>query len=331
MRLRIALSILGIVLFICLPWFMPNNYYIQVLILAIIYTIAAMGLNFIYGFTGYISFAQAAFLGIGAYTTALLTVDFGWPPLLSWIAVIVVSAVFGVLLGIPSLRLKGHYLAMATIGFTIVLQMILMNWSAVTHGAVGVNGIPSIQIGSWKADQPISFYYIAVLVAGILFLLQRNILRSKLGRSFLAIREDEIAASSTGVNLTRTKVFAFALSAIYGGLAGALYAQFSSYISPDTFSFDQSIVLFSMVLIGGSGTLLGPVVGGILLTFLPEALRFVKEYYMAIYGLGIFCAVLFMPKGIVPILTTWWEGRRRAPVEANKANVVETLSKEEVV
>lgn len=331
MARRTSLLILGTAVSIGLPWFMPNNYYVQVLVLAIIYIIAAMGLNFIYGFTGYISFAQAAFLGIGAYTTAILTVDYGWPPLLSWIAVIVVSAVFGILLGIPSLRLKGHYLAMATIGFTIVLQMILMNWNAVTHGAVGVNGIPSIQIGAWKADQPTSFYYVAMAAAGILFLFQRNILRSKLGRSFLAIREDEIAASSAGVNLTRTKVFAFVLSAVYGGLAGALYAQFSSYISPDTFSFDQSIVLFSMILIGGSGTLLGPVVGGVLLTFLPEWLRFIKEYYMAIYGLGIFFAVLFMPQGIVPVLTRWLEGRRRVRNPSDSMHVVEASNKEGVV
>ncbi len=136
----------------------------------------------------------------------------------------------------------------------------------------------------------------------------------------MAIREDEIAASSAGVNLTRTKVFAFVLSAVYGGLAGALYAQFSNYISPDTFSFDQSIVLFSMILIGGSGTLLGPVVGGALLTFfLPEWLRFIKEYYMAIYGLGIFFfAVLFMPRGIVPMLQTWRDKKRRGPFETKK-------------
>lgn len=155
MNRRTALILSGIAVSLCLPWIMPNSYYIQVLVLAVIYIIAAMGINFIYGFTGYISFAQAAFfLGIGAYTTAILTVDYGWPPILTWIAVIVISAVFGVILGIPSLRLKGHYLAMATIGFTVVLQMILMNWNAVTHGAVGINGIPGIQIGSWKADQP---------------------------------------------------------------------------------------------------------------------------------------------------------------------------------
>jgi branched-chain amino acid transport system permease protein len=315
---RTILLLLGIAVALALPWLMPDSYYVQVLVLAVIYIVAVMGINFIYGFTGYISFAQAAFMGIGAYTTALLTVDYGWPPLLSWLAVIVISAVFGVILGIPSLRLKGHYLAMATIGFTIVLQMIFMNWSAVTHGAVGVNGIPVFQIGPWTADEPVSFYYVAVVVAGILFLFQRNILRSRLGRSFLAIREDEIAASSTGINLTRTKVIAFVLSAVYGGLAGALYAQFSSYISPDTFSFDQSIVLFSMILIGGSGTLWGPVVGGMLLTFLPEWLRFIKEYYMAIYGLGIFFAVLFMPKGIVPVLKTLLEKRRLNSVQTKK-------------
>jgi branched-chain amino acid transport system permease protein len=314
-----VLFLLGAAVALGLPWLMPDSYYVQVLVLAVIYIVAVMGINFIYGFTGYISFAQAAFLGIGAYTAALLTADYGWPPLLSWLAVMVISAVFGAMLGIPTLRLKGHYLAMATIGFTIVMQMILMNWSAVTHGAVGVKGIPGFQIGSWTADQPMSFYYVAVGAAGVLFWFQRNILRSRLGRSFLAIREDEIAASSAGVNLTQTKVIAFVLSAVYGGLAGALYAQFSSYISPDTFSFDQSIVLFSMILVGGSGTLWGPVVGGALLTFLPEWLRFIKEYYMAIYGLGIFLAVLFMPKGIVPMWKASFAAKMRDSIHTKKA------------
>jgi branched-chain amino acid transport system permease protein len=318
--IRKFLPILFLIVLAISPLLMPNNYYIQLLVYGVIFTVAAIGINFIYGFTGYISFAQAAFLGIGAYTSALLSVDYAWSPMLTWVAVIVISAIFGVLLGVPSLKLKGHYLAMATIGFTFVLQALLQN-TKFTHGAQGINGIPAIAIGPFKADTPLSFFYVALIVTLILYLFQRNILKSKFGRAFLAIREDEIAASSSGIDLTKTKVVAFVLSAIYGGMAGALYAQFSSYISPDTFSFDQSIQLFTMTLLGGSGTLFGPVIGSFIVTFLPEVLRPVQDYYMAIYGLGIFFIVIFLPRGIVPVFNKWLEkGKKGKNFSVNPNN-----------
>ncbi|MCL6593105.1 MAG: branched-chain amino acid ABC transporter permease, partial [Alicyclobacillus sp.] len=249
---RLLAWLVAVAVLVAAPLAMPNDYYVQVLVTAVLYTIAAMGVNFIYGFTGYISFAQAAFFGIGSYTAALLSVDHHWPALLTWIPVVLVSALFGVLLGIPSLRLKGHYLALATIGFTFVLQMLLLNWTAFTHGAQGINNIPPVQLAGWRADGPRSAYTVCTVVGVLLFCLQRNLVRSKVGRSFLAIREDEIAAGCAGIDLTRTKVWAFVWSAIYGGMAGALYAQTSTYISPDTYSFDQSIVFFMMTLIGGA-------------------------------------------------------------------------------
>ncbi|WCK53225.1 branched-chain amino acid ABC transporter permease [Aneurinibacillus sp. Ricciae_BoGa-3] len=325
--LRKILPLLFLIVLAISPLLMPNNYYIQLLVYGVIFTVAAIGINFIYGFTGYISFAQAAFLGIGAYTAALLSVDYGWPPFLTWIAVIVISAIFGVLLGVPALKLKGHYLAMATIGFTFVLQALLQN-TKFTHGAQGVNGIPPLAIGSFKADSPLSFFYVALVVTLLLYLIQRNILKSKFGRAFLAIREDETAASSSGIDLTKTKVVAFVLSAIYGGFAGALYAQFSNYISPDTFSFDESIQLFTMTLLGGSGTLFGPVVGSFIVTFLPEILRPVQDYYMAIYGLGIFFIVTFLPQGIVPVFNLLLQTKKKEtgftvnPTSPNKGGVV---------
>lgn len=301
---------------LAVPALMPNNYYINLANLSLIYVIVAIGLNFIYGYTGYISFAQAAFFGIGAYTSALLAVDFH---VTFWVALPVaglVAALFGVLLGIPALKLSGHYLAMATIGFGIIVQMILQNWTPVTHGASGIGGIPHVSFGAMVLTNPTHYYYFMLLVAFLTAVLSWCIEHSNLGRSFKAVREDEVAASSSGINLTFTKVFSFGLSALFAGLAGSLYAHMSSYISPDTFSFDQSIVFFTMVLIGGAGTVAGPIVGAILLTFIPELLRFLQEYYMALFGVAIVLAMLFMPQGIANFFAadgkfTGWLAYRR--------------------
>ena len=305
--------LLGLVL--AMPALMPNNYYMGLANLSLIYIVVAIGLNFIYGYTGYISFAQAGFFGIGAYTSALLAVD---GHVSFWITLPLsglVAAAFGILLGIPALKLSGHYLAMCTIGFGIIVQMLLQNWTAFTHGAQGIGGIPGISVGPVTLSSSIHYYYFMLAFACLAALLSWTVAHSNLGRSFQAVREDEIAASTSGINLTFTKVFSFALSALFAGVAGSLYAHMSSYISPDTFSFDQSIVFFTMVLVGGAGTVWGPIVGAVLLTFIPELLRFLQEYYMALFGIGICLAMLFMPRGIVRLfgregkIGGWWVNR----------------------
>lgn len=282
------------------PWLL-GDYYRSVLDFALINCIVALGLNYIYGYTGYISFAQAGFFGIGAYTAALLSVDFHVPFLLGLIAAGIVAAIFGLILGIPALKLKGHYLAMVTIGFGIILQLVMINWVGLTKGPAGVQGIATPSLGSFSFDSYTSFYYLVLVILAIAALVAYCIENSKLGRAFMAIREDELAASACGINLTYTKVTAFMLSAFYGGIAGGLYAFMLTYISPDNFSFDQSIVFFTMVLAGGAGTIWGPIIGAFTLTFVPEWLRFLKEYYMAVYGVGIVLLMLFLPGGITSL------------------------------
>lgn len=319
----LGLIILAVII-LAIPSVMPNNYYRGLANLSLIYVIVALGLNFIYGYTGYISFAQAAFFGIGAYTTALLGVDHHFS---FWLALPlsgIMAAIFGMIIGIPSLKLSGHYLAMATIGFGIIVQMLMQNWTSFTHGASGVNKIPGIKLGSYLLSSATDYYYFLLIFAVITIFITRSIENSNLGRSFKAVREDEIAAASSGINLTFTKVFSFALSAFFAGIAGSLYAAMSSYISPDSFSFDQSIVFFTMVLIGGSGTVLGPVIGAVLLTFVPELLRFMKEYYMALFGIGIILIMLFIPQGVVNFFAKdgrfveWLSDRR-----ANKSRIAQ--------
>lgn len=297
--LRYLVGIVLAAVVLAMPSILPNNYYRGLANLSLIYVIVALGLNYIYGYTGYISFAQAAFFGIGAYATALLGVDLH---VSFWVALPlsgILAAAFGVVIGIPTLKLSGHYLAMATIGFGIIVQMVMQNWTSFTHGASGVGNIPGISLGSFTLTTSTHYYYFLLVFAILAILVTRSIERSNLGRSFKAVREDEVAAASSGINLTFTKVLSFGITACFAGIAGSLYAAMSSYISPDTFSFDQSIVFFTMVLIGGAGTVSGPVIGAILLTFAPEMLRFMKEYYMAFFGIGIVLIMLFIPQGIV--------------------------------
>ncbi|MDI6812020.1 MAG: branched-chain amino acid ABC transporter permease [Desulfitobacteriaceae bacterium] len=320
--LRYLVFVLLAAVILSIPGVMPNNYYRGLANLSLIYVIVALGLNFIYGYTGYISFAQAAFFGIGAYTTALLGVDHH---ISFWLALPlsgIMASLFGVLIGIPSLKLTGHYLAMATIGFGIIVQMLMQNWTSFTHGATGIGNIPGISLGGFTISSASQYYYFLLFFVVLSILVTWSIEHSNLGRSFKAVREDEIAAATSGINLTFTKVFSFALSAFFAGIAGGLYASMSAYISPDTFSFDQSIVFFTMVLIGGAGTMLGPVIGAILLTFVPELLRFMKEYYMALFGIGIVLIMIFIPQGIVNVFAKdgqfaeWITAKRTAKVDS---------------
>lgn len=318
-KVRYLIVFLLAMAILLVPEILPNRYYRGLADLSLIYVIVALGLNFIYGYTGYISFAQAGFFGVGAYTTALLEVDHHISFWLSLPLSGLVAAVFGIIIGIPTLKLAGHYLAMATIGFGIIVQMVMQNWTSFTHGASGVNNIPNVTVGSLTLSSNTQYYYFLLILVLLSVFVSHSIEHSNLGRSFKAVRDDEIAAASSGINLTFTKVLSFALSACFAGIAGSLYAAMSTYISPDTFSFDQSIIFFAMVLIGGAGTVPGPVIGAVMLTFAPELLRFMKEYYMALFGAGIVLIMLFIPQGIVNLfsrdgtLGEWLEQRKEVP------------------
>jgi branched-chain amino acid transport system permease protein len=284
---------------IATPWIFPSNYTIVLLDMALIYTLLVLGLNFVYGFGGIFSLAQAAFWGIGAYTSALLTTDFHMPFLVGLLGALVVTSLFGVLLGVPTLKLRSHYLTMATLAFAEAVRLVLMNADPLTHGAQGIRGIPPASFGPLLFDTPVSFYYLSLVMVAIAMLFTVRFRRSRLGRALEATRDDELAAGATGVNVTYCRVLAFVLSAFFAGLAGSLWAHFSAFISPETFDLFTTIRFVAMLLIGGSGTAAGAVVGSLLLTFLPEWLRFLEAYYMAIYGLSIVLILIFAPRGIV--------------------------------
>lgn len=302
-----VLKLLGVVVLLVvvavLPFVVNSNYWMNLLNLAISFAIACLGLNIVLGYTGQLSLAQAAFWGVGAYTSALLTTRLGLPVWPSMIAAFFVTAVFGVLLGIPTLKLSGHYLAMATIGFGIILQLVLINTIWLTGGSDGIPKIPSPWVGSIELKDANSFFYVAALSLILLTWGSIRLKNSRTGRAFLAIRENEMAAATMGIDTTRYKIMAFALSAAYAGFAGSLFAHSGShYISPDTFSFDQSVVLLAMMVLGGNGSAIGSFVGATLLTMVPEVLRFLKDSYLMFYAAGIVLIMIFMPGGIASLV-----------------------------
>lgn len=280
-----------------LPLF-TSSYILCILIMGGIYTILVLGLNICLGFGGQISAAQAAFWGIGAYTSALLTIRFGLSFWLAFPFSLLFAGLIGGLLALPTLKLKGFYLAMATIGFQQIVTLILSNWKPVTGGVDGIGGIPRPAIGGFMLDTDVSFFYFLLIWVLITIIFSLRLEKSKLGLAMKAMRDNELAAQTMGINIKRVKIISFMLSAVLGGAAGSLYASFSGYISPDLFSFSTSTLIISMLIIGGSGSVKGSVLGALLLIVLPEALRFLQNYYMIIYGLGTVLIVVFMPGGL---------------------------------
>ena len=311
-----------VVVVLLLPRFITSSYWLNLINLAMSFSIACLGLNIVLGYTGQLSLAQAAFWGVGAYTSAILTTQLGLPVWAGMFAAFFVAALCGVLLGIPTLKLSGHYLAMATIGFGIIVQLILVNEIWLTNGSDGITKIPSPWIGSLELKDPGTFFYVAAVSLILLTWGAIRLKNSRVGRAFMAIRENEMAAGTTGVDTTYYKIMAFALSAGYAGFGGWLFAHGGShYISPDTFSFEQSVILLVMAVLGGNGSAIGSIVGGTLLTLLPEVLRFLKDSYMMFYAAGIVLIMIFMPRGIaglvsdMPIslrLRNWWNADSKA-------------------
>ncbi|GAC1319939.1 MAG: branched-chain amino acid ABC transporter ATP-binding protein/permease [Chloroflexota bacterium] len=323
---RVRLVLLGIVIVAAL--LLPlglSPYFRQILNIALIWGMAVLGLNFALGYAGQLSLAQAAFWGIGAYTSALLTVSLKWPVIAGFVGAIVVAAIAGLLLGMPTLRLRGHYLAMATIGFGIIVQLILIHWRTVTRGTDGVTAIPGLSIGPLALAHEEQRYYLLLVVFVVLAWLAHRIRHSRLGRGFVAVRENELAGEALGVDTTRYKIFAFALTAAYAGAAGSLYAHVSQFISPDSFSFEQSVQFLAMLVIGGSGSIAGATLGAGLLTFAPELLKFVSFLpagaYLAIYGAAIMLTMVFLPGGLISLLDRW-RAKPRAQATAAAATTL---------
>ena len=285
---------------LAIPLITQDGYIIQLLNIAILNTIVVLGLNFVTGWTGQINFGQAAFYGLGAYTPAIATKS-GLPwittPFLSAIVVIVASLA----LGLPTMRLRTYYLAMTTIGFGEIIRLIIVHWEPVTGGTSGLRAIPGISIFGIGPEGQVQHYYLLVATLALAMLVAARIRHSVLGRAMIATRDSEIAAEQSGVDTTRTKLVAFMIGAVYAGLAGCLYASSIRFISPDSFSGTQAILLMTMLIVGGMGSIAGCVFGAVALTILPEALRFLGQWYLVLYGLGVIAVIVLAPGGLASL------------------------------
>lgn len=284
------------------PFIFSDDYLLHIMVISGINIVLVLSLNLIAGFTGQVSLGHAAFFGIGAYTSALLALS-GLSVTVSFILAGIISAVCGLVIGYPVLRLRGHYFAIATLGFGEIVHLILNNWVDVTRGPMGLSGIPKPdQIGFVDFSLKIDYYYLTLIFVMALIYLSSNIKHSKMGRALLAIRTDEITASSMGINVAYYKTTAFVWSAAIAGMAGSAYAHYVLFLSPETFKLSTSINILLMLLIGGMGSILGAVLGGLFITVLSEYLRAFAEYQMLIYGVLIIIVVIFAPKGLSGIL-----------------------------
>ncbi len=263
----------------------------QILTVIIINSILAISLNLISGYTGQLSLGHATFMGLGAYAATLFTLKLQTPFLVSIVLGAVVAAFFGFVIGVPTLRLRGDYLAIATLGFGEITKNVLLNLK-ITGGPMGLRGIPKVT----------NVYVAAAALILVIFSLGR-IINSRVGKSFIAIREDELAAEAMGINTTRFKILAFIIGAFYAGLAGGLYAFLFRYINPKDFGFMRSIEILCMVVLGGMGNTYGAVLGATIITILPEFLRSVSpaiaQYRMVLYGLLLVIMMIVKPQGII--------------------------------
>ena len=287
----------AVVIVAALPWLLDTSYWRGILVLCAMNVLLALSLNLVIGYTGQLNLGQSAFFGIGAYVSTILIKSYGWNFWLAAVAAVGAAGLLGLALAAFAVRLRGHYLAIASLGFAVITYQVLVNWENVTQGVRGIYGIMP------PFSHPAALFYLVAGIAVLVYVLIDNLVRSPVGDTLRAIREDEVSAASLGINRALWKAFAFGVGAAIAGLAGCFYPGFVGTLVPDAFNFVESFTMMAMVIVGGMGTMVGPVVGAIVLTFLPELLRGFGELRLMIYGLALTLVVLFMPGGIVQVWT----------------------------
>ncbi|MDR2746269.1 MAG: branched-chain amino acid ABC transporter permease, partial [Treponema sp.] len=288
-----------LLLLAAVPAFGFSRYIMRIGIVIGIYSMLTLALNLVAGYTGQLSMGNAGFYAIGAYTSTLLMIRGGMSFWLSLPAAAALAGISGFLLGLPTLRLKGSYLTIVTLGFGEIIRMILMNWDPVTNGTMGIRNIPlPVLFGVKLSFANHGLYYLVLALASLVSLFCVLIINSKIGRAFIAIREDEIAAQMMGIKVIRYKVLAFVLSAAISGIAGAFYAPMVGYIDPNSFTFDVSSQIISMAILGGLGTMRGMYFGAAVLIIFPEVSRFMMNYRFVLYGIILVLMMRFRPQGL---------------------------------
>ncbi len=315
MRRLAGLCLLATIV-VVLPILFPDNYYVTVVgVTALLHAILAVSLNLLMGYAGQISLGHAAFFGIGAYTSAILTTRYGWDPWAAIMAGLALTGLVSFLVSRPILRLKGHYLAMATLGLGIIINIILVQGDQLTGGPDGLGGIPTLSLFGWALDTDLRWYWMmGATLLGVVWL-ALNIIDSRSGRALRALHGSEVAAEMMGINTTAAKTGVFVLAALIASLAGGLFCHQQSFISPDSFNFFFSIELVTMVVLGGMASTYGAVFGALILTLLPELLVVFEDFEVMIFGAILMLMMIFLPQGLfvgLQNLVLRWLNRRRS-------------------
>ena len=285
--------LLALIVIAAAPWLLNSAYWRGILVLCAMNVLLALSLNLVLGYTGQLNLGQSAFFGIGAYVSTILIKTYGWNFWLAALAAVAAAGLVGLALAAFAARLRGHYLAIASLGFAVITYQVLVNWESVTEGVRGIYGIlPPV-------PNAVALFYLVAGIGLLVYFLLDNLVHSPVGDTLRAIREDEVSAAALGVNGAVWKAFAFGLGAAIAGLAGCFYPGFVGTLVPDAFGIVESFTMMAMVIVGGMGTMIGPVIGAVVLTFLPELLRGFGELRLMIYGVALTLVVLFMPGGMV--------------------------------
>ena len=286
------------VLLVVLPLFL-NEYYQDIMTLTGMYVVLALGLNIVVGQAGLLNLGYVAFYAIGAYTYAILSTTFGlsfWPGLIAGGSV---AAVFAVLLGMPTLRLRGDYFAIVTLGLGEITRIVLNNWDSMTGGPNGISKIGRPVIAGYELHTTLDFYYLILLLVIITIFAMQRLIASRIGRAWIAIREDEVAAEAMGVNTYRMKLLAFVLASAWAGIAGVFFSAKMAFVSPESFTFFESVLILCMVVLGGMGSIPGIILGALLLITLPEIFRDFQDYRMLAFGAALVLMMVFRPQGLL--------------------------------
>jgi branched-chain amino acid transport system permease protein len=300
-----------------------SNYLLLILITIGIYIIATSGLDILFGYCGQMSLGHAAYYCIGAYVSALLSLRLHLPVFLCMLIGGIMAAVIGAIIAYPAVKLSKHFLSLVTIGFGEIMYLFVANAEQLTGGYSGINFIPRPAVGSFVFDTNFKYFYLVAVLVVAMLMLKQMFYHSKYGRAFIAIKENEEAAAGNGINVRMYKVFAFAISAFYTGIAGAVYAHLVKFISPDSFTINLSTMLLVMMLFGGAGQIAGPIIGSICIALVSEALQSAGNYQMLVYGLFLLVVVLFLPQGVLGtydwhgILKRFGKGNRHGKTSAN--------------
>ena len=288
----------AVVMILLLAPLFLGKYTIFLLSLLAIYALVSLGLNLLMGYTGQIAAGHAGFLALGAYFTAIIGEHLQWLPcpILLLLAGIF-TGIIGFLLGIPILRLKGFYIAMATLAFGVVVSEVILQWSSLTGGDDGFS-VPTAKIAGFTFDSDYKLYYLIIPITLLMTIMAKNLVNGYIGRAFIALRESEVAAQTIGIDLARYKTIAFAISAFYTGVAGGLFAYLITYLSPDAFTIELSVDFIAMIVIGGMGSILGSIIGAVILTGMQQVLAGLLDLQILIFGIALIVFMIFMPRGI---------------------------------